>query len=810
MINQVCGPLCAGCVLEDRGSIFIPWRGNGNNRVMFVGDSGWHHEANTKRWVNGQQVGTPVSGPTGWWLERNLKRIGSSLDDFLFANSYWCKAPHLGFTDAPQKYPEAALALEHCRPYLDELIERFKPAAFIPLGNVALRRIAGISGIERNHAYWVDTPYGIPAIPTFHPSYILKGNQKLSGAWCFAVERALKLASGKEKLREYRLLLDPPLAEAKLYFEQGGLETLVCDIETSDWEGDEDEAEAESKGNIVRISFSNNPGTGISVPWLPPYISLSKDILFQAQKVVFWNQQFDLPRLQASGCVVGGQVIDAMFAWHWLQSDLPKALAFVAPLFALLKPWKHLNSAQPAYYSAMDSAVTMDCYLAIRKQLEQDGRWTDFERQCIRMFPILTSMSKAGVKLDLEHQARFKGRLELERDEKLTQLQAQCPPEVRSLKHYKRLPKDMTDVVQATEGWDRMLPFNPASPLQVKNLIKHLGLKVPIVRGEDRESTESKFLKKLSKKNTIFKIILEYRERCKIIDSYCWQPTEDGRVHTQFSFHPSTWRKSARNPAIQTVPKRNDLAQEFRKMIVAAPGYLLCECDSSAIEAVLVGYFGGSERYIQLAKSGVHKWLASEYAGRPVSKSEPLYDQIKRVVHLSNYMGSPQRIHEEYPNVFANVKAARELQDFYFNTEPGKDVRAWQQATLQLAHKEHKLTTPFNQAHFFWDVFTYRDGQAVMGDDAKRAVAFRPQAAASAIQTEFVLAIEEHHTWMLPHLRWLVHDSILAEVPERDAERFARELIEVMTMPFPQLEGLSIGCEAKIGPNLASMKEVRL
>ena len=950
-MSRVCGPLCGGCSLEDRGTIWIPFRGTGSNRVMFVGDSGWIQEANTRRWMDGKQVGTPVSGPTGWWMERNLKRIGSQLDDYIFANSYWCKAPHLGFTDRPDKFPDAALALEHCRPYLDELIERFKPAAFIPMGNVALRRIAGISGIERNHAYWVDTPYGIPAIPTFHPSYILKGNQKLSGAWCFAVERALGLAGGREKLREYDLLLDPPLVEAQAYFERGGLETLVCDIETSDWEGDEDEAEAESTGNIVRVSFSNRQGSGISFPWQPPYKQFGLDVLSQAKNVVFWNQSFDLPRLRSAGSEINGKVIDAMFAWHWLQSDLPKALGFAAPLIApgLLRPWKHLNSAQPAYYSAMDSAVTMDCYLAIRQQIEADGRWADFERQCIRMFPILTQMSAAGVKLDLEHQQQFKARLEGERDEKLAEIQAQCPPEVRSLKHYKRLPKDMTDVViNPVAGWDRMLPFNPASPLQVKNLIKHLGLKVPQVKGEDRESTEAKYLKALSKKNAIFKTILAYREREKLITSYMWPTTKTtvtdiiwveahiegskvqdsqlskespftgnvqhslhkrlgekdgisetplryrlqaetscplylraswvgfdvpswpdlyflseasiqahhpslgygqvkqhkgesgsyllflpqqisctpfeasyvllpfkrettiGKVHTQFSFAPSTWRKSARNPNIQTVPKRNDLAHEFRRMVIASPKNILVECDSSGIEAVLVGYFAGSTRYIELAKSGVHRWLAEQYAGRKVSKSEPLYDQIKRVVHLSNYMGTPQRIHEEYPDLFANVKAARELQEFYFATEPGQDVRAWQQATLQMAHKEHRLDTPFGQRHYFYDVFTYREGQAVMGDDAKRAVAFRPQATASAIQTEFVLEIADHHQWMLPHLRWLVHDSIIAEVPEGDAERFAAELMQVMTMPHSQLQGLSIGAECKVGPNLAEMKEVKL
>jgi hypothetical protein len=33
--------------------------------------------------------------------------------------------------------------------------------------------------------------------------------------------------------------------------------------------------------------------------------------------------------------------------------------------------------------------------------------------------------------------------------------------------------------------------------------------------------------------------------------------------------------------------------------------------------------------------------------------------------------------------------------------------------------------------------------------------------------------------------------------------------MQVMQMPHPQLEGLAIGCEAKIGTNLASMKELK-
>lgn len=819
---SVQGPLCGGCPLEHKGEIFIPFTGLGTNRVMLVLDSGWKWEAQNVRIVNAQRVGTPLSGPSGWFVERNLGRIGAARQEFIIANTYWCKAPHLGYTDHPERYPDAAIALQHCRPYLDELIERTQPKVIVPMGNVALRRITGLTGIERHNAYYVPTPYGIPAIPTFHPSYILQGNQKLSAVWCMAVSRALELANGRAKLAEYRLLLDPSLAEARDYLAQihnleeckwVGLGPLVCDIETPEADEDEDERE-DSSYTIVRISFSNWRGTAISMPWQPPYIDLIKWVLNDpAREVVFWNQGFDLPRLRANGCAVPGRVVDAMFAWHFLQSDLPKALGFVAPLHLLLEPWKHLSTQEPARYSALDSAITMDVYLAVKAQLEREGRWQAFERHCVRMFPILQRMSDAGVKLDLEHQAGMKARLEHERDAKMAELQAKVPDAVKPLVRWKKKGpqkrEEWPDLRQLEDGsWSAHKPFNPGSSDQVIELVKYLGLPVPKAKGEDRETTEAKHLKRLAKKNAIFRDILSYREHAKIIDSYIWKVGADGRVHTTFSFHPSTWRKSSRNPNVQTVPKRNDLAADFRRCVVASAGHVLVECDSAAIEAVLVGFFAGSERYIDLAKRGVHKWLATEYAGRPVTKEEPLYDQIKRVVHLSNYVGTPQRIHEEYPDVFASVAEARKLQEFYFSTPAGQDVKAWQQRVMEQAHHQRYLENPWKYRHYFYTVFQKREGEWVLGDDAKRAVACLPQSTASAIQTEYILDIEDNHSWMTPYLRWLIHDAILSEVPKAKGEEFAWEMKALMERPFPELDGLSIGAEAKVGHNLRDMKVI--
>ena len=811
---SVHGPNCARCSFEHTGTIFIPPDGSGLNGVLILGDSGWEYEARALRGydVGVGSVGTPFAGPSGWWMDRQFKRLNVSREDFRIANSIWCKTPRLGLTDHPEKHPEAAAAIKHCSPYLDALVAAEKPRAIVTMGAAALHRATGLHDLTKCHGYVLDSPWGIPVIPAYHPSFILHGNQKMTGAWCYIIQKALDIASGKAApKRDYNLLLDPNVGEAARYlgWDEDGLQPsdlIVCDIETNESPSLPEDETGDIGWEIVRISFSNKAGAAISMPWRSPYKEQALLVLGLAKRVVFWNQAFDVPRLIAAGAIIPGQIIDAMWAWHFLQSDLPKALGFVAPLLLNTEPWKHLSSIRPAYYSALDSAITMDLWLEIERLLKAEGHLDAFHRQCTAMLPINKAMTDAGMLIDTKAQRKLIDvKLTAERDTLFTTIQSKIPVQVKPFKLYKKEPKLKpyeTAHINPDDTWVKNLPFNPASPKQRKRLFESLGLKVPRSR-TGGDTIKQMHLRLYAKKFPVLRDIMAYMERQKIITSYDWEIQPDGRVHPEFGFHPSTWRKSARNPNIQTIPKRSDLAKGFRQLFVAAPGMALIECDSSAIEAVLVGYFAGSASYISLAKRGVHKFVAEKFAGRPVSKDEPLYDKIKRIVHMSNYLGGAKRIAEEYPDDFASTHEAANLQEFYFSVCP--DIRPWQRSVIAQADYDHYLETPYLQRHYFYDALTKRNGKTVLGADAKRAVAFLPQATASAIQTEFVLGLPKI---CQGYLRAIIHDSIIMEVPtifDIHLEA-AKALYRTMTMPLPQLGGLSIGAECKVGPNLGEMK----
>lgn len=266
-------------------------------------------------------------------------------------------------------------------------------------------------------------------------------------------------------------------------------------------------------------------------------------------------------------------------------------------------------------------------------------------------------------------------------------------------------------------------------------------------------------------------------------------------------------------------------------MIIAKPGYVLLELDWAAIEAVLVGYSAKSQAYINLAKAGVHGWLTSHFIKRPIDWQLPfdqlqaacknikranpaIYESAKRVVHGSNYLLSSYGIWDEYMELFESERQVEQLQQLYFTLPPGQDVRRWQRAQIDEAHANKKLRNHFDCIHYFYELYRYskRTSKYELGDDAKRAVAFVPQSDAAFMQREMFLDVEAIDARLCSMLELPTHDSIVAEVLDREADikDAAGTLASAMTKKWPELGGLSIGVEAKVGYNLNDQVEVKV
>ena len=427
----VTGKYCEGCPQQEVGEKRLLPDGKGSSGVLIVGDSPWKDEI---------RLGKPFAGAAGSYLDRLIRMIGRARVDFTITNTMCCKPPRLGFTDADESGP----AIAQCGPYLDDTVAAMKPKVIIPLGNVAMRRCCGVSGIQSRQAYVHESVWGIPAVPTFHPSFILQNNHKYFGAAAYAFKKAEEIARGGFKRAPTHYLIDSNIDILNGYIGQPD-QPMVIDIETPiSSKVDEEEAEEDPSYTIVRCSISVGPNTAATFPWSEPYISWLRAMLPTRRQLIMWNCSFDEPRLIANGCNINGEVIDAMWMWHFLQSDLPKALGFVAPFFSDLASWKHMSDSDLPLYSAIDSDATYRCYIGIREALVRQNRWESFTTHCTQTGAILKRMGPRGILINSSRQADLKMRLESEWAAAIDKLQLEVPDSVKKLKTWKKGPKEVT------------------------------------------------------------------------------------------------------------------------------------------------------------------------------------------------------------------------------------------------------------------------------------------------------------------------------------------------------------------------------
>jgi len=69
-----------------------------------------------------------------------------------------------------------------CLPFLKRQLVALQPRVLVLLGNVPLDGLFGFRGITRHRGRWLDYE-GIPAMPTFHPSYLLRGGGENKGRY---------------------------------------------------------------------------------------------------------------------------------------------------------------------------------------------------------------------------------------------------------------------------------------------------------------------------------------------------------------------------------------------------------------------------------------------------------------------------------------------------------------------------------------------------------------------------------------------------------------------------------------------------
>ena len=163
---------CTECVLRQNRTRSVPGQGNADGPdVMFIGEAPGYDE---------DQQGLAFVGAAGQLLTKMVAAMGYTRDEVFIANICKCRPPG---NRAP--LPEE---MQKCLPFLREQIRLIRPKTIVLLGGTAIKGLLDTQvGVNRIQGHW--TQYdGIPVMPTFHPSYLLRFEPAKRDAW-----HALKL-----------------------------------------------------------------------------------------------------------------------------------------------------------------------------------------------------------------------------------------------------------------------------------------------------------------------------------------------------------------------------------------------------------------------------------------------------------------------------------------------------------------------------------------------------------------------------------------------------------------------------------------
>lgn len=487
---------CLGCPLYDIGYGFSIPEGTGFNKVLVVGEALGKNEA---------YFGTPFvkTAESGSCLEDVFRRLKVQREDFLLYNIVNCQPPNNELEG--EEYEESAV--NHCRIYLDFVVKEYKPKVIVAAGNLPLKYLTNYNGkasdkqsITMLRGYICEgfRYKNIPVIPTLHPSFVNRMGRKHIGILMRDVGLALEIAkennNGKYNFKS-KYNTNPNINDLRSLYNHcrnNPKEVISYDIETPyTKEGTEEFEYEKGSSEITQIQFSIKKGEAIVIDtkqvemlWYNieeekwelnknEWYNLIKNILELPNNKLSWNGwDFDSHILELNGIYVNND-IDLMWLYHHINPDIKgnngMALGFAANLFAPeLPPWKHLMGEDIGYYGGLDVDSLIRIYPELINNLKNFPKFNNESKSLyegvtddvIKLWPILVKMTKRGLPIDLEYQAKFIEEVKTKLEETKEFLRKVYPEELRNRKPIEGFVNPPTDLKETLDNFETITNIN--------------------------------------------------------------------------------------------------------------------------------------------------------------------------------------------------------------------------------------------------------------------------------------------------------------------------------------------------------------
>jgi DNA polymerase I len=414
-----------------------------------------------------------------------------------------------------------------------------------------------------------------------------------------------------------------------------------------------------------------------------------------------------------------------------------------------------LDAAGP--YAAEDADVTMRLHRCLWPKLGDTGSlrevYTGIEQPLV---PVLLDMEETGVLIDEKMLAKQSKEL----SKKMAELESQAH--------------------ELAGG-----PFNLGSPKQLQEILFEK-LELPVLRKtpKGQPSTAEDVLAELAADYELPRVIIDYRGVSKLKSTYTDKlPLQisgaTGRVHT--SYHQAvaaTGRLSSTDPNLQNIPIRTPEGRRIRQAFVAPEGSVLLAADYSQIELRIMAHLSGDEGLCEAfaQDEDVHRATAAEVFGVALGEVTPDQRRSAKAINfglmygmsafgLGKQLGIPRGQAQEYV-------------DLYFERYPR--VKAFMDRTRAEAGDKGYVETVFGRRLYLPDINASNSQRRQYAE--RSAINAPMQGTAADIIKRAMIRV---HDWLAgdkvdARMIMQVHDELVFETAEGDAERVRQNVTEIM------------------------------
>jgi DNA polymerase I-like protein with 3'-5' exonuclease and polymerase domains len=367
--------------------------------------------------------------------------------------------------------------------------------------------------------------------------------------------------------------------------------------------------------------------------------------------------------------------------------------------------------------------------------------------------------------------------------------------------------------------------FNPNSTVQLRKLLfDFLGLNPTGKKtGTGAESTDAEVLGILSEQSEVPALIVDIRQKSKIkntyLDKIIPQLDRDNRLRTGFNLHSTTSGRlsSSGKLNMQQLPRDNPTV---KGCIKAAPGHKIVAMDLTTAEVYVAAILAKDKALMDVFRMGgnFHSTIAHKVFKLPceveeVAEKYGMQRQAAKAVTFGIMYGAgaakiSEQVTKDSGKEFTKQEAQEVIDDYFREFHKLKE---WIEDNKKFIQQNGFIYSFFGRKRRLPNVGS--EDAAIKSHSIRSGLNFLVQSAASDINLLGAIDMGAYikAKGMKSRIFALVHDSILAEVPDDEVDHYSEMLLHFVQLDRGiNIPGSPVGCDFEIDTDYSMGKFEKL